>query len=50
MPHEHTRKLIRIGDTSLAVIIPKAWLRYNDLCYGDRVEVVSNGNIVIKKQ
>ena len=50
MPHKQIRKIIRIGSTSLAVIIPKAWLRYYNLGYGDKVEVVSNGTIVIKKE
>lgn len=49
MPHKQTRKIIRIGDTSFAVILPRAWLRYYGLGYGDSVEVVSNGRIVIKK-
>ena len=48
MSHKQKRKIIRIGDSSLAVIIPKAWLRYYDLGYGDSVEVISNGDVVIK--
>ncbi|MDD3792992.1 MAG: hypothetical protein PHY74_07660 [Candidatus Bathyarchaeota archaeon] len=28
MPQTENRKIIRIGKTSLGVILPKAWLRY----------------------
>lgn len=49
MAHRNNRKIIRIGDTSFAVIIPKAWIRYNNLEYGDNLEVISNGKIIIQK-
>ena len=49
MPHKNKRKIIRIGDTSLAVIIPKAWIRYNNLAYGDNLEIISNGKLIIQK-
>ena len=48
MPHRNLRKLTRIGNSSLGVIIPKDWLRYYNLKYGDKVEVISNGSIEIK--
>jgi len=47
MPHKIKRKLIRVGNTSIAVILPIPWLRYYNLKHGDRVEVVSNGSIKI---
>ena len=50
MPHKDTRKIIRIGHTSFAVILPPSWLRYYNLGHGDRVEIVSNGSIVIKPE
>ena len=50
MPHKNTRKIIRIGKTSFAVIIPRAWLRYNNLGYGDELDVVTNGKIIIQKR
>lgn len=50
MPHKENRKLIRVGKSSFGVILPRAWLRYYDLKYGDSVEVVSNGSIEIKPQ
>lgn len=48
MPHKNIRKIIRVGTTSFAIIIPKDWLRFHELGYGDRVEVVSNGSVKIK--
>jgi antitoxin component of MazEF toxin-antitoxin module len=48
MPQIENRKIIRIGKTSLGVILPKAWLRYFSLQAGDEVEIVSNGQITIK--
>jgi antitoxin component of MazEF toxin-antitoxin module len=47
-PQIETRKIIRIGKTSLGVILPKAWLNYFLLQAGDKVEVISNGYITIK--
>jgi len=48
MPHKEIRKLIRVGNSSFAVILPRTWLRYYDLKYGDSVEVISNGSVKIK--
>ena len=48
MPHKDIRKLIKVGKTSFAVILPKAWLRYFNLDSNDRVEVVSNSEVTIK--
>ena len=48
MPHKETRKLTRIGKSSLGVILPISWLRYYNLKYGDSVEVISNGSIEIR--
>jgi len=49
MPHKQNRKIIRIGKTSFAVIIPRAWLRYNNLGYGDELDVITNGKVIIQK-
>jgi len=48
MPSKEIRKLVRIGDTSYAVIIPRPWIRYYNLKYGDSVEVITNGSVEIK--
>jgi len=45
-----TRKIIRIGTSSFAVIIPRDWLRYNNLTNGDKVDVLTNGSIEIKQK
>lgn len=46
MPHEETRKIIRVGN-SLAVTMPKDWVQYFQLSQGDKVTLVSNGEIII---
>lgn len=48
MPHEETRKIIRVGETSYGVILPKSWLRYYKLTDKDQVKVVSNSNVIIE--
>jgi hypothetical protein len=48
MPHEETRKIIRVGETSFAVILPKPWLRFYKLSDKDMVTVISNGVVTIK--
>jgi len=50
MPHEETRKIIKVGETSFAVILPKSWLRYYQLTDKDKVLVISNGTVLIKPQ
>ena len=47
MASSFRRKLIRIGETSTGVILPKGWVRHNGLHPGDRVEVVSNDHVSI---
>jgi antitoxin component of MazEF toxin-antitoxin module len=48
MPQKENRKIVRIGKTSLGVILPKAWLRYYRLEASDEVEIISNGHIHVK--
>jgi antitoxin component of MazEF toxin-antitoxin module len=48
MPQKENRKIVRIGRTSLAVILPRAWLRFYGLDAGDQVEVISNGKVTVK--
>jgi antitoxin component of MazEF toxin-antitoxin module len=48
VPQKETRKIIKIGNTSLGVILPKGWLQYAGLRHGDRVEVVTNGVVTVK--
>jgi len=46
LPHEETRKIIRVGN-SFAVTMPRAWIRYYKLSGKDEVQVVSDGSVVI---
>lgn len=48
MPHKERRKIIQAGQSSLAVTIPKGWIRYFGLEAGDNVRVVSNDKIIIR--
>jgi bifunctional DNA-binding transcriptional regulator/antitoxin component of YhaV-PrlF toxin-antitoxin module len=48
MPQKENRKIIRIGKTSMGIILPKAWLRYFALNAGDKVEVITNGSVTVK--
>ena len=48
MPSKYEHKLVRIGESSIAVILPRAWLRYNELKNGDKVEIFVNGEVTIK--
>lgn len=47
--YKKNRKIIRVGKSSLAVIIPMEWLRYNQLGDGDDLDVSSNEKIIIQK-
>ncbi len=47
MPIKVERILFRIGEGSLAVTLPKAWVRYNHLKPGDRVEVIVNDGVTV---
>lgn len=48
MPIQSTRKLIPWGGT-YAVTIPAGWVRFYGLKAGDRLEMVANGEIIIKR-
>ncbi len=48
MPHKESRKILKVGNCSLAITLPKSWTNYYNLNKGDIVEVISNGKITIK--
>ena len=48
MPIKVDRILFRVGEGSLAVTLPKAWVTYNRLKPGDIVEVIANNGVFIK--
>jgi antitoxin component of MazEF toxin-antitoxin module len=48
MPTQVERILFRVGEGSLAVTLPKAWVTYNRLKPGDTVEVIANDGVLIR--
>jgi len=48
MPIKVERILFRVGEGSLAVTLPKAWVVYNRLKAGDTVEVIVNDCVLIR--
>ena len=48
MPIQVERILFRVGEGSLAVTLPKAWVIYNRLKPGDTVEVIVNDGVIIR--
>jgi len=47
MPIKVERILFRVGEGSLAVTLPKAWVVYNRLKPGDTVEVIVNDGVTV---
>ena len=47
MPIKVQRVLFRIGEVSLAVTLPRAWVTYNNLQPGDVVEIIANDSVLI---
>ena len=45
---KRTRVLVAAGKSSLAVVIPKPWLEYYNLKRGDKVQMITNGEVTIK--
>ena len=41
------RILFRVGEGSFAVTLPKVWITYNKLKYGDAVEIIVDDDIII---
>jgi len=48
MPILVERKLFKIGEGAIAVTLPKAWTNYYHLKPGDKVEIVGNGELIIR--
>ena len=48
MPIQVERILFRVGEGSLAVTLPKAWVTYNRLKAGDTVEVIVNDGVLVR--
>jgi bifunctional DNA-binding transcriptional regulator/antitoxin component of YhaV-PrlF toxin-antitoxin module len=48
MPSESIRKIIKFGQSGLVVTVPKAWARYYGLKPGDNVQIIANGEMIVK--
>ena len=42
------RTVFKIGEGSLAVTLPKAWIKYNRLKPGDKVEITAGDKLTIR--
>lgn len=48
MPSLTKRKTFKIGQ-SQAITLPKAWLEYFGIKPGDRMEIIANGDLTIRR-
>ena len=48
MPTITYRKLIRFGSTGAVITVPKGWIRYYGLRAGDTLEVIANGELIVR--
>ena len=48
MPQLEQRTISRVGCTSLMITLPKGWLRFHNLKAGDKVDVVTNGELLVR--
>jgi len=48
MPTLDERSVINLGQGSYVITLPKAWLRYFGIKLGDKLEVITNGELVIR--
>jgi antitoxin component of MazEF toxin-antitoxin module len=48
MPIKVERTILRVGENSFAVTLPKAWIAYKQLKHGDAVEIIVNDDITIR--
>ncbi len=48
MPIKVKRGLFKVGEYSLAVILPKPWVDYYELKPGDTVEIIADDDLTIR--
>jgi len=48
MPVSYERKLFKVGEGGVAVTLPKAWINYYGLKPGDKVEIIIEGELVVR--
>jgi bifunctional DNA-binding transcriptional regulator/antitoxin component of YhaV-PrlF toxin-antitoxin module len=47
VPNIYDRSVINLGQGSYVITLPKAWLRYFGIKPGDKLEIISNGELRI---
>jgi AbrB family looped-hinge helix DNA binding protein len=50
MPTQTSRKLIKFGQGEVVMTVPKGWVRYHNLKAGDRLEVIVDGDLVLRPE
>ena len=50
MPTLTLRKLIKFGDGGIVITVPIAWIRYYGLGAGDKLEVIADGELIIRPE
>jgi AbrB family looped-hinge helix DNA binding protein len=48
MPMIFERRLIKMGEGGLVITVPKGWIRFYGLKAGDKLEVITDGEITIR--
>ena len=48
MPIQVERKLFKIGEGGIAVVLPKAWINYHKLGPGDKVQIVADEDLLLR--
>jgi len=50
MPNLVERSVISLGQGSCVICLPKSWLRFYGIKPGDKLEVISNGELIIRRK
>jgi len=50
MPTLVERSVIDMGQGSYVITLPKPWIRYLGIKPGERLEVITNGEIIIRRK
>ena len=48
MPTITYRKLIKFGNAGAVITVPKGWMRYYGLRAGDTLEVIADGELIVR--
>lgn len=50
MPTLVERSVINMGQGSYVITLPKPWIRYLGIRPGERLEVITNGELIIRRK